>query len=136
MCDIFVWLCAILRDFADRFDDAMIDPPEEDGAEDHRHNLRNGEGEPDGVAYGVLLEVCLNGLAEGPERKVCHLDALKTKRNTNESNAEKTAKEKECDRLPKAEEKEPDDVSKCFHTNDTSHRFIKGWRCSRSLGLF
>ena len=35
MCDIFVWLCAILRDFADRFDDAVIDPPEEDGAEDN-----------------------------------------------------------------------------------------------------
>ena len=42
---------------------------------------------PNGVSNGMSLEVCVNGFAEGECCKTCHLEALKTERNTYDGNA-------------------------------------------------
>ena len=90
------------------------DAPDKAGKEEAEHKSEAAEDEPDDISDGVTGYLN-NGLAEGPERKLSHLECLLAKGDTDDSDAPDKAHKEPHKRGTKTGKEEPKYVADCLH---------------------
>ena len=87
-------------------------------------NADTAASEPECVRLGMILEVAVNTLTEGPNRETCKLNELESDGNKDDGDAVKHARDEVERSVNKSAKDKPYNVTKSFHCL-VSNQFIK-----------